>query len=144
LIFAGSALLGSNACRLGLTSCGGRRSGFSGHVLDGDDLSRAPRSHDAADKIGPLVLPVLFVAPLGIAVVLALDLTRQQPRLWIVTRVLLIIFSLFSLVVGSVSRAEWSWLKEAWSFIALVTLVVWFINLKHTVLAEMRSPGRRR
>lgn len=90
------------------------------------------------------MLPVLFVAPLGIAVVLALDLTRQQPRLWIVTRVLLIIFSLFSLVVGSVSRAEWSWLKEAWSFIALVTLVVWFINLKHTVLAEMRSPGRRR
>jgi hypothetical protein len=107
-------------------------------------LSWAPRSRDAADKIGLLVLPVLLLAPFGIAVVLALDRTRRQPRLWIVTRVLLIVFGLLSLVVGSQSQAEWSWLKEAWSFIALVTLVVWFSNLKHTVLAEMRNAGRRR
>lgn len=122
----------------------GEKSGLSGHVLDGNAESRARRSHDGADKIGPLMLPVLLVAPLGIAVVLALDLTRRRPRLWIVTRVLLIVFGLFSLVVGSQPHAEWSWLKEAWSFIALATLIVWFINLKHTVLAEMRNPGRRR
>lgn len=92
------------------------------------------------------MFPVLLLAPLGIAVVLVLDLTRQPPRLWTVTRALLIIFGLFSPVVAFQSQAKWSWLMEAWSFIALLTLVVWFINFKHTLLAmlaEMRIRGRR-